>query len=153
MSLPKTDVVFVKEVFQHWPIDSTHNFLEKLDLSSSTCLTYNCDASLSFFRYNRYKYFISRDLEVHDEVVDEIAQQLLQISWDTIVGGFRPCNFTNYGESLAIFKWKWHFPASLISIKRVIREKESQSVLFSLDNLSQQIEKLTGGLYNDADIF
>ena len=153
MSLPKTDVVFIKEVFQHWPIHLTNNLLEKLCTTSTNCLTYNCDASSSFFRYNTYKYFISKELEIHDEVVDEIAEKLCKISWDTFVGGFRPCNFDSYGNRLTIFKWKWHFPASLISIQRIAREHEVESILFNSDNIYRQIDLFTGGIYKDADIF
>ena len=79
--------------------------------------------------------------------------KLRQIHWDTDAGGFRPCNFDVYGTRLATFKWKWYFPASLIRIDRVVRDLETQCLLFTHDNLCRQIEKITGGVYPDMDIF
>lgn len=153
LSLPNSDLTFVKEVFQHWPIHLTNHCLEKLLNNSKYCLTYNCDVSTSFFRYQTYQYFITKKLEIHDEVVDEITRQLCNIYWDTDVGGFRPCKFNAYGDILALFKWKWHFPASLVSIKQIPKESKINNIMFDSVNISRQIEKDTGGIYNDADIF
>lgn len=153
MQLPKTDLALVKEVFQHWSIHITNSFLNKLCRTSKHCLTYNCDTSYSFFSYNAYRYFISKNLEVHNEVIDDIVGKLLEINWDSEVGGFRPCNFDIYGKKLATFKWKWHFPASLVLIERIAEEAEKGSVIFNETNFNRSIEQLTGGKYEDTDIF
>lgn len=153
MQLPESDLIFIKEVFQHWPIRLTNRFLEKAQSASKDCLTYNCDASPSFFRYSTYRYFISNQLEVHDEVVDEITTKLRLTAWDTSTGGFRPCNFDIYGTRLHTFYWKWHFPASLVKVERVAKEVESDAILFIYENLCCRIEEITGGIYADADIF
>lgn len=153
MSLPKTDLTFSKEIFQHWSVCITNKFLDKLIKTSKNHLTYNCDSSLSFFLYNTYRYFISKELEIHDEVAKKIAKELCNLSWDVDVGGFRPCNFDIYGKRLATFKWKWHFPASLVLIERVARENEVNTVFFNFENICHRIEILTGGVYKDTDVF
>ena len=153
MNLPEADLVLSKEIFQHWPIHVTNNFLEEVFKVSNNHLTYNCDSSLSFFLYNTYRYFIYKELEIHNEVANQIAKKLCNIFWDTNIGDFRPCNFNIYGKKLATFKWKWHFPASLILVERVTRENEINTVLFNYDNICEQIELLTGGIYDDNEIF
>lgn len=153
MQLPNTDLALVKEVFQHWPIHTTNVFLQSLCRASKHCLTYNCDTSYSFFSYNAYRYFISENLEVHNEVIDDIVTKLLEINWDSSVGGFRPCNFDIYGKRLATFKWKWHFPASLVLIERIAKEAENGSIVFNEASLARSIEQLTGGEYQDTDLF